>query len=177
MPDGGTLRHVDPLAEGGRMRRAYVALLATPLAAWLSRNVVWKVDPWLLRVTGGRLGFGLMLPTALLETRGARSGRRRRNAVIYFHDAERVTLVASNLGAPRHPSWFHNAVAGDVVRLNGLPYRATVVDNDAERDRLWALADRVFPPYADYRRRAAAAGRTIPLLQLTAAPDPGAPAV
>jgi hypothetical protein len=45
--------------------------------------------------------------------------------------------------------------------------RATVVGDEAERQRLWALADRVFAPYAAYRREAAKAGRTIPIVQLT----------
>ena len=42
--------------------------------------------------------MGLVLPTALLETRGARTGRLRRNGVIYFHDGKRVTIIASKLG-------------------------------------------------------------------------------
>lgn len=119
-----------------------------------------------MRLTGGRLGFDLMIPTALLETRGARSGKLRRNAVIYFHDGERVTIVASKLGLPNHPAWFHNLRANPNVRLGGAPMRATVVGDDAERRRLWALADRVFAPYADYRREAAAANREIPIVQL-----------
>jgi hypothetical protein len=44
--------------------------------------------------------------------------------------------------------------------------RATVVGDETERDRLWALADRVFAPYAVYRREAAQANRTIPIVQL-----------
>ena len=32
--------------------------------------------------------MGLVLPTAVLETRGAKSGALRRNAVIYFHDGD-----------------------------------------------------------------------------------------
>lgn len=45
--------------------------------------------------------------------------------------------------------------------------RATVVEDEAERRRLWTLADRVFAPYATYRREAAAAAnRTIPIVQL-----------
>jgi hypothetical protein len=44
-------------------------------------NVGWKVDPYLMRLTGGRLGVGLMIPTALLETRGARTGRERKKAL------------------------------------------------------------------------------------------------
>jgi hypothetical protein len=46
--------------------------------------------------------------------------------------------------------------------------QATVVENEAERQRLWTLADRVFAPYATYRREAARANRRIPIVQLTA---------
>lgn len=55
--------------------------------------------------------------------------------------------------------------------------RATVVGDEAERRRLWAHADCVFAPYAAYRREAARAKRTIPIVQLTARPDPSAPFV
>jgi deazaflavin-dependent oxidoreductase (nitroreductase family) len=119
--------------------------------------------------TGGRLGFDLTIPTALLETHGARSGKRRRNAVIYFHDGERVTIVASKLGLPNHPAWFHNLRTNPEVTLGGVPMRATVVEDEAERQRLWSLADQVFAPYAAYRREAAASGREIPIVQLSAA--------
>jgi deazaflavin-dependent oxidoreductase (nitroreductase family) len=166
MPSREPLRHVDPRAPRGPLYRAYVRFLGTRLAAWLSMRLVWKVDPHLLRLTGGRLGMGLILPTALLETRGARSGRVRRNGVIYFHDGERVTIIASKLGAPEHPSWFHNARANPDVQLGGQPFRVEVVDDEASRARLWELADRFFPPYAIYREKAARVGRTIPILQL-----------
>jgi deazaflavin-dependent oxidoreductase (nitroreductase family) len=111
--------------------------------------------------------MGMLLPTALLETRGARTGQARANGVIYFHDGDRVTIVASKLGLPRHPAWFHNLVANPEVRLGGGPFRAEVVEDPTERERLWRLADQVFPPYAAYRRRALAAGRQIPIVQLT----------
>lgn len=166
MPSRAALPYVDPRAHHGRIYRAYVRFLGTRLAAWLSVNVVWKLDPQLMRLTGGRLGMGLMLPTALLETTGARSGQVRRNGVIYFHDGERVTIIASKLGAPEHPSWFYNARANPDVLLAGRPFRAEVVEEDASRARLWELADRVFPPYASYRERAARVGRVIPILQL-----------
>src|SRR5215218_3651691 len=105
------LPYVDPDRRRGLVYRAYARLVGTRAMGWLSRTVVWKLDPLLLRLTGGRFGFGLLLPTALLETHGARSGRLRRNGVIYFHDGERVTIIASKLGAAEHPSWFHNARA------------------------------------------------------------------
>jgi deazaflavin-dependent oxidoreductase (nitroreductase family) len=113
------------------------------------------------------MGTALLLPTALLETCGARSGRPRRNGVIYFHDGARVTIIASKLGLPQHPAWFHNLRVHPDVKLGGQPFRAEVIDDDSERARLWQLADRVFPAYANYRARAARAGRIIPIVQLT----------
>ena len=162
-----TLKHVDPNRPRGVFSRAFAWFSATRLGRFISAHVAWKVDPYLLRASRGRVGMSLVLPTALLETRGARSGAVRRNAVIYFHDADRVTIVASKAGAPKHPAWFHNLVADPDVRFGGIPMWATVVTDDAERERLWALADRVFAPYATYRRDTAKVNRTIPIVQLT----------
>jgi deazaflavin-dependent oxidoreductase (nitroreductase family) len=141
--------------------------VSTRPLGWVSRKVAWKLDPLLMRLTGGRVRMGFPLPTALLETSGARSGQPRRNAVIYFHDGDRPTIVASKLGMPAHPAWFHNLCANPEVRLGGKAFQASVVDDPAELDRLWGLADRVFPGYAAYRERARRVGRTIPIVQLT----------
>jgi len=163
------LRHIDPNRRRGPLKRAYAALANTRLGRFFSIHVLWKLDPLVMRATGGRLGSGLgLIPTGLLETRGAKSGALRRNTVIYFHDGERVTIVASKLGMDRHPAWFHNLVANPDIAFGGIPMRATVVEDEAERERIWVLADRVFPLYATYRREAAAANRTIPIVQLTA---------
>lgn len=53
------------------------------------------------------------------------------------------------------------------LRLEIRSSRAAGGTAGAERERLWALADRVFAPYAAYRREAAKANRTIPIVQLT----------
>ena len=160
------LKHVDPNRPRGWFSRAYARFSTTRVGRFISAHVVWKLDPYLLRATRGRLGMGLVLPTALLETKGAKSGAVRRNAVIYFHDSDRVTIVASKAGAAEHPAWFHNLRADPDVTFGGIPMRATVVSDEAERDRLWALADNVFAPYATYRRDAAKVNRSIPIVQL-----------
>ena len=162
------LKYVDPNRPRGLLSRAYAWFSGTRLARFISAKVVWKVDPYLLRATRGRFGLGLVLPTALLVTRGAKSGAVRRNAVIYFHDGDRVTIIASKAGYEKHPAWFHNLRAHPDVTFGGIRMRATVVEDEAERERLWTLADRVFAPYAAYRRDAAKANRTIPIVQLTA---------
>lgn len=160
-------KYVDPTREPGVIRRAYAALAATRFAKFISRHVNWKLDPLLLRVTRGHLATTLVFPTALLETTGAKSGARRRNAIIYFDDGDRVTIVASNAGAPNHPAWYYNLCAHPDVTFGGMPMRAEVVNDEAERERLWVLADRVFPAFANYRRDSARVQRTIPIVQLT----------
>jgi deazaflavin-dependent oxidoreductase (nitroreductase family) len=167
------LKYVDPNRTRSLLSRAYAAFSSTPLGRFIAANVAWKLDPYLLRASRGRVGMGLFLPTALLETRGAKSGAVRRNAVIYFHDEDRVTIIASKAGHEKHPAWFHNLRAHPDVTFGFIPMRATVVSDEAERNRLWTLADRVFAPYATYRRDAAKANRTIPIIQLTAR-DPDA---
>ena len=162
------LKYVDPNRPRSLFSRAYAALANTRLGRFMSVNVVWKVDPYLMRATRGRVGMGLVMPTALLETRGAKSGTVRRNVVIYFHDGDRVTIVASKLGYEKHPAWFHNLRSHPDVTFGGIPMHATVVSDEAECQRLWGLADRVFAPYAAYRREAAKVNRTIPIVQLTA---------
>jgi deazaflavin-dependent oxidoreductase (nitroreductase family) len=161
------LRYVDPTRRPGVFARVYAALAATRLARVVSRYVSWRLDPLLLRATRGRVATTLVFPTAVLETTGAKSGARRRNAIIYFHDGDRVTIVASNAGDARHPSWYHNLRADPDVVFGGIAMRATTVDDEAERERLWVLADRVFPAFASYRRDAAKVNRRIPIVQLT----------
>ena len=168
-----SLPRVDPLAPRGRVYRAFAALASSRPATWLSRQaiwsaVVWRIDPVMLTLTGGRLCTSGVLPTALLQTRGARTGAARRNAVIYFHDGELVTIIASKAGRPGNPAWFYNARANPEVMLGGAPYTAQPVTDEAARERLWALADRLFPAFAVYRERAAMSGREIPILQLRA---------
>jgi deazaflavin-dependent oxidoreductase (nitroreductase family) len=161
------LRYVDPHKRRSRLYFAVARLSATRPGSWFSIHVAWKLDPHLLKLTGGRLSTAGPLPSALLESRGARTGRARRNATLYFHDGERVTIVASKRGLPHHPAWYHNLRRHPDVVYGGLPFRAELVEDEAERRRLWELADRVFPEYADYREQAAKAGRAIPIFQLT----------
>ena len=116
---------------------------------WLAERIAWKLDPYLLRLTAGHLRSTGPVASALLETRGARSGQPRRNATLYFNDGDRVIIVASKRGAPAHPACYHNLCQHPDVRFGGLPFRAEVVEDERERERLWELADRVFPQFAD----------------------------
>ena len=104
--------------------------------------------------------------SALIETRGARTGQLSRNATLYFHDGDRVTSIASKRACPTHPAWYHNLRNNPDVVFGGLPFHAEIVADEDERQRLWRLADRVFPQFADYREWAGRAGREIPIVRL-----------
>jgi deazaflavin-dependent oxidoreductase (nitroreductase family) len=160
------LRRVDPHQPSSRLHRIVARLSATRGGAWFAVHVAWKLDPILLRLSRGRLSTAGPLAVGLLESRGARTGLPRRNATLYFHDGDRVTIIASKRGLPENPGWYYNVRAHPDVVYGGVPFRAELVEDEAERQRLWALADRVFPEYANYRERAGKAGRVIPILQL-----------
>jgi deazaflavin-dependent oxidoreductase (nitroreductase family) len=165
------LRHVDPRARRGRLYYGVCRFSVTRLGAWLAVRIFWKLDPVLLTLTGGRLASTWPIRSALLETVGARTGRRRRTATLYFDDGDRVILVAALRGWPRNPAWFYNLRKHPEVSFGGLPFRAEVVEEEQDRQRLWALAERIYPPYADFREDAKRTGREIPLVRLVPRAD------
>ena len=84
-----------------------------------------------------------------------------------------MIVIAYNYGADRHPAWYHNLTANPRVQIatngGGAVMTANAVSDPAERKRLWAMADRIYPLWPDYRRRAARCDRTIPIIRLHAA--------
>ncbi|MCW3063688.1 MAG: hypothetical protein JWN32_860 [Solirubrobacterales bacterium] len=164
------LPRVDPDRPQSALARAYAAFGRTRTGRWVAINVAAPLDRPLMRYSRGRIGFGLMLPWAELTTRGAKSGADRTAAILYFHDAEDVIVIASSFGRDKHPAWYHNLRShpecGLQRRGGGGRYVAEEVTDEAERDRLWAQGDKIYPGYADYRARVRAIGRKIPILRL-----------
>ncbi|MGN9788026.1 nitroreductase family deazaflavin-dependent oxidoreductase [Nonomuraea sp. ZG12] len=94
------------------------------------------------------------LPTLLLTTRGRKSGRLRRTALIYGRDGDRHLLVASNGGSPQHPAWYLNLSAnpGVTVQVGGDIFDARArVATPEEKRRLWRVMAEVFPLYDTYQ--------------------------
>jgi deazaflavin-dependent oxidoreductase (nitroreductase family) len=59
----------------------------------------------------------------LLTTTGARSGRPHTTVLGYYPDGERVLVVGSAGGGPKHPDWYHNLVADPAVTVETGPSR------------------------------------------------------
>jgi len=135
---------------------------------WRMLGAATRAHALIYRLTRGLVGhrFRGSPPMLVLEHVGARSGVRRHHPLVYIRDGERLVLVASKGGHPRHPSWFHNLRAHPDVTVQigsrRIAVRARVAD-PAERVRLWPLAVEVYPGYERYAQRTA---REIPLVVL-----------
>ncbi len=106
------------------------------------------------------------IPIIVMWTIGASSGLLRKVPLMRVESHGEYAIIASKGGAPEHPAWYHNLVADPDVRIQDGPapsdFRVELVDGD-ERQRWWDLGVSVYPPYAEYHEKAAAADRTIPL--------------
>jgi F420H(2)-dependent quinone reductase len=104
------------------------------------------------------------IPVIIVTMIGAKSGKVRKIALMRVeHDGE-YALVASKGGHSEHPGWYANLVADPRIMIQdgptALDYVAREVAGDT-RQVWWDRAVSIYPPYADYARRA---GRIIPVL-------------
>ncbi|MFL6088758.1 MAG: nitroreductase family deazaflavin-dependent oxidoreductase [Aeromicrobium sp.] len=105
-------------------------------------------------------------PIVVITSRGAKSGKLRKNPVMRVEHDGSYAAVASKGGAPENPSWYANFVANPVVQLQdgaepGL-YRARMVEG-AERAEWWERAAAVYAPYNEYQENT---DREIPVFVL-----------
>jgi deazaflavin-dependent oxidoreductase (nitroreductase family) len=114
-------------------------------------------------VVGGELAdMRLLLLTAI----GARSGRPRTTPLAYHRRGNRYVVIASNGGAARHPSWFHNLDRDPNVTvevgLQTFPARARILDA-SEREAVFAAIVSQAPAAGAFQAKA---GRTVPVIEL-----------
>jgi deazaflavin-dependent oxidoreductase (nitroreductase family) len=150
--------------------RGAIRFARSPAGRWFGINVAARVDPVLLRASKGRVSTFGMAPVVNVTVRGRKSGQPRSSALLYFTDGDDVILVASSFGREKHPAWYLNMKADPEVQLEAKGRRGTYVAREAEgpeRDRLWELANRLYPGYDDYKARTDRVGRKIPVMVLS----------
>ncbi|MDP9382277.1 MAG: nitroreductase family deazaflavin-dependent oxidoreductase, partial [Chloroflexota bacterium] len=106
------------------------------------------------------------VPTLLLTTRGRRSGKPRRTALIYGLDGDRYLVVASKGGAQQHPLWYLNLLEHPEVEIQvgGDRFRASARTATAEeKPRLWERMTQIWPAYDEYQTKT---DRDIPVIIL-----------
>lgn len=158
---------VDPERPPTGFQRAMHRLAMTGASRWYGINVASRIDPPLLRLTGGRFSTTSFFPLVLLTVRGRKSGEPRTVPLVYFTRGDEVILTASSFGRARHPAWYRNVKANPVVELTARGRTGRYVARETEgeeRERLFALATKHYAGYGLYRERATQ--RTIPVLAL-----------
>jgi deazaflavin-dependent oxidoreductase (nitroreductase family) len=166
----GAIPRVDPQVSRSRFKRALTAFALTKVGTWYSSQLGARIDPWLVRISRGRLdsAFG-QIPIVVVTVRGARSGVERKVPLLYFSDDGDVILIASSYGKAKFPAWYYNIKANPEVRLESMGRSGSYVAREvegADHDRLFELAKLVYSGYSDYERRTAGI-RRIPVMRLS----------
>lgn len=108
-------------------------------------------------------------PVVVLIMRGARSGAIRKVPLMRVEHDGVYAAVASQGGRPEHPQWYHNLVADPRIEIQDgtevFAVTARPIEGE-EYEQWWQRCVAAFPPYADYRVRAGAASRRIPVFLL-----------
>lgn len=107
------------------------------------------------------------VPSLLLTTTGRKSGEKYLFPLFYGRAGDGYFVIASKGGAPKHPGWYRNILANPEVDIQvgtaKMRARARTAAGE-ERARLWEQAVGIWPPFADYQRKASA--REIPVVVL-----------
>lgn len=119
------------------------------------------------RANSGKVGGQLAnAPLLLLTTSGAKSGEPRIAPLGYWEEDGRYIVLASMMGAPHHPAWYHNLVAHPDVTVEVGSERFAARASAAtgpEHDRLVAWIGARTPLLADHQSRTT---RQIPIVVL-----------
>jgi deazaflavin-dependent oxidoreductase (nitroreductase family) len=111
-------------------------------------------------------GGPLETPCLILKTTGRKTGSTKLAPLIYGVDGANYVIVASKGGAPNHPAWFLNLEADPTVGFQVVDKKfdgvARIADG-AERERLFAMMAKLYPPYDAYQAKTS---RQIPVVVL-----------
>jgi F420H(2)-dependent quinone reductase len=105
-------------------------------------------------------------PVIIVTSLGARSGKIRKTPLMRVEHEGRYLLVASQGGAPKHPTWYFNLRHHPVIELQDGPVKQEMTVREITGDEKavwWERAVAAFPNYADYQRKT---DREIPVVRL-----------
>ena len=166
--------------ENGRMptvqhlvRSVIAPLTRTRVFRALAPVVLPPLEWVVARMSGGRVQLsGLLVPSLVLHTVGAKSGKQRDTYLMYTADGRGRAIVAGTTFAQeRHPGWTYNLLAHPdaliTVRGRTLRVRASLIGPD-ERDEAWARIEAQWPGYRGYERES---GRVVRLFRLKPVAD------
>ncbi|HEY2644177.1 MAG TPA: nitroreductase/quinone reductase family protein [Galbitalea sp.] len=128
-------------------------------------------------VSRGRFPLsGVLVPSLVLHTIGAKSGVERNSPLMYCPEPGGTMLITgSNFARDTHPAWTMNLAAHPdaavTVKGKRVAVRATRVPED-KLDETWEYIEKQWPGYRGYER---SSGRTLRIFRLQPVPTSQAP--
>ncbi len=120
-----------------------------------SKWVREQVD--LYESSGGTDGTTMRgMPVVIVTSLGAKSGKIRKTPLMRVEHDGRYLLVASQGGAPNHPTWYFNLVNHPEVEVQDCAVKQDMTVRELSGDEKsvwWERAVEAFPDYADYQRK------------------------
>jgi deazaflavin-dependent oxidoreductase (nitroreductase family) len=111
--------------------------------------------------SGGTEGTTLRdtgMPCIIVTHMGNKTGSIRKIPLMRVRVEDSYVLIGSYGGRPKDPVWVHNLRANPDVEIRDkadvFTMRVREVTDDAERQRIWDISAKVFPPYNDYQGKA-----------------------
>ena len=166
-PRAGGGRRPDPVV---RAVRAIVApVTRTRAFRCAAPRAMPPVEQLIATLTGRSVQLsGLLVPSLILTTTGAKSGMPRDSVLMYTANGDgRAIIAGTSFAHEHHPAWTYNLLAHPEaeITVRGRQYavRASVIEADA-RERAWRLIEQQWPGYRAYERDS---GRVVRLFLLT----------
>jgi deazaflavin-dependent oxidoreductase (nitroreductase family) len=130
--------------------RAMRAVAVSKAGRVVFRPTAHRLDQLVCKLTGGNRSFAGIaagLPTVILTTTGAKSGKPRTVALLGIPHPGGVAVVTSNYGAAKHKSWYHNLKANPAatVTLEGKLGCHRAPRHTRQAEEIWAKGIEIFP--------------------------------
>ena len=142
------------------LQRAMQKVASSKPGAWFFSKTLRYQDKVLFKLSGGRLtvpGLVAGLPVVMVTTTGAKSGKSRTMPLLAIPTDDDLAIIGSNFGQRSTPGWVFNLEADPSATVD---YRGRSVQvearraDQAETDHAFDLAGKVYPGYAEFRKRA-----------------------
>jgi deazaflavin-dependent oxidoreductase (nitroreductase family) len=111
------------------------------------------------------------MPVIILTTKGAKSGKLRKIALMRVEHEGSYAVVASMGGAPKNPVWYYNVVAHPRVELQDGPARQDMLAREVTGEEKTGWRERSVAAYPDYANYQTKTDREIPVFVLEAVSD------
>ena len=118
-----------------------------------------KLQVAVFRATKGRMMNKFIggYPVCIVTTKGAKSGKTRRIALIHLPQGDdNKLLVASQGGMPKNPVWYYNVKTNPEIQImvggEEKTYLARQV-SDEEKAQLWPHLLSLYPDFDEYQAR------------------------